>query len=126
MKQIYFIYVSHQGEKNVETYQTEEDIKNSVAGKPAPYHTREKITPDGQRVVFYKEKHALAYGPKMKEYLGLIEIDPGNSEDQKVFNMTADEIRMMDLPKVQPRPGINKVIMKGRDTILWDEYFARR
>lgn len=126
-KDIYFIYVSQEGERNVIAYQTETDLKQSQGDptKPAPFHTREVITPPGQRVIFYKEKHALIYGKSMKEYLGMIEVDPGNSEDRKVFEMSVDEIRAMNLPKINPDPRIIKNIFRRGQSIPWHEFFGR-
>ena len=117
---LYWIYVSWQGERNLEPYQTETDKKTGN------FRAHEKITPDGERVIFYKEKHALAYGAKMKEFLGVIEFNPGNGEHQKMLTMSAEEIRKMNLPKINPDPRINKVVMKGGRSVLWDDYFARR
>jgi len=127
-KQRWFIFVSWQGERNLIPYQTKEDIKLSKAKPdvPSAFHIREKITPDGQRVIFYNEKHALAYGNKMKEYLGIADIEPGNSEDKKIFEMTADEIRLLNLPKIRPRETITKTVVTKRGTVLWDEYFSNK
>ena len=127
-KQRWFVFVSHEGERNLNPYQTEKDIELSKAHPDVPtaFHVREKITPNGQRVIFYNEKHALAYGNKMKEYLGMVDIEPGNSEDVKIIEMTADEIRMLNLPKNRPREAITKTVVTKQGTMLWSEYFGNK
>lgn len=47
-----------------------------------------------EKIVFYNEKHALIYGPKMKEYLGATD-----TEDPSILEKSLEEIREMNLPK---------------------------
>ena len=140
-KEKLFVYISYQGEIQVDAYLTEEDIEatkrinkqkaefpndKSIQNQVTPYHTKESIIPNGQRVIFYNEKHALAHGGKMREYLGMVEVDPGNTEERKIYNMTVDEIRILNLPKIQPNKNINRVVVQGGRTQLWTDYFRGR
>lgn len=101
----------------MQPYQTEEDKQSGN------FRTKKNIT--SERVIFYNEKHALAYGQSMREFLGVIDVDEGNSEEVKIFEKTAAEIKAMNLPKVNPDPGINRNIIRGNRTYRWDEYFRR-
>lgn len=124
-KEKLFIYVAWQGERNVSAYQTDKQLEwaKSHPDQDAPFSTKENIIPDGERVIFYKEKHALAHKSKMKEYLGMIEIDPGNIEERKILDMRASEIRALNLSKVEPNKDINRVVTQGGKTYLWKDYF---
>lgn len=125
-KEKWFIYVSFGGERNLQPYQSDKDLEKSKANpdKPQFFSTQEKITEE--RVIFYNERHAVAYGGKMREYLGMVEIDPGNIDERKIYNMIASEIRDLNLPKIQPNKGINRVVVKGGQTYLWADYFKGR
>ncbi len=99
--ELYFIFVSHEGELNVTPHQTPTDKKRGV------FSNKRTIKKAGERVIFLKEKHAFILSGKMKEYLGAIELT-----DMSILDKTADEIRDMNLPKPMPKDRRKTVLTK--------------